>query len=81
MSEKVEREKDKPEGNITEENLVDDQTPKDSEENSTSDISEVALAVRKGEWGKGQERRQRLNDAGYDVKEVEAEVTKQLNKK
>lgn len=43
------------------------------------DISAIALEVRGGKWGKGQERRTRLSEAGYNVREVEAEVIRQSN--
>lgn len=86
MSDEDVREQDVPEGSISSEDLVQEPVNEDdsseSEESSAvtkMDISEVALEVRKGEWGKGQERRRRLSEAGYDVREVEAEVTRQLN--
>jgi CW_7 repeat len=43
-------------------------------------LSEVALAVGRGEWGVGQERRRRLSEAGYDPREVQAEVVRLRNK-
>jgi CW_7 repeat len=66
------RPKDKPEGAIEEENLVQEKPDKD--------LSGIVLEVREGKWGKGQERRKRLAEAGHDFREIEAEIVKQLNK-
>lgn len=41
--------------------------------------AEVAKEVFAGQWGVGQERRKKLAEAGYNVKEVEEEVTKLRN--
>lgn len=41
-------------------------------------VSEIARQVIGGEWGNGQERVQRLTEAGYDYKAVQAEVNRQL---
>jgi CW_7 repeat len=45
----------------------------------TEALTEVAIEVGEGEWGVGQERRQRLADAGYNPQEVEAEVVRLRN--
>lgn len=78
------RPEDKPEGAIGPEDLVgveeaaeEAKTEEDKEENNSLD--EVAQQVIAGEWGVGQERRRRLSEAGHDVQEVEARVTKLLN--
>ncbi len=82
MTAKKTRPEDVPEGAVTEENLVKEKPePKKSGDSAVKkmDLSEVAFEVRSGKWGVGQERRKKLSEAGYNVKEVEAEVTKQLN--
>jgi hypothetical protein len=40
---------------------------------------EVAQEVIEGKWGVGQDRRRRLDEAGYNVDAVKAEVTRRLN--
>lgn len=57
---------------------VPDARPK-VEKKADSSVSKVAEEVRMGKWGIGQERRKALADAGYNVKEVEAEVIRQSN--
>ena len=42
-------------------------------------LSEVALEVINGEWGNGNDRRQRLTRAGYDFNKVQAEVNRLLS--
>lgn len=42
-------------------------------------ISEIALEVINGEWGYGNDRRQRLTRAGYNYTEVQAEVNRLLS--
>lgn len=97
MSDQV-SEQDKPEGAISEENLVnaqevipeqeDDETEAeesgddedaDLETTGENSIEEVAKAVLRGDWGEGQDQRLRLSEAGYDHKEVQAEVTRLRN--
>jgi hypothetical protein len=81
-SHKVTREQDKPEGAISEENLVQEPPPEekpDDKKVTKSDLKKIALEVREGKWGVGQERRKKLDDAGYNAKDVEDEVTRQLN--
>lgn len=41
-------------------------------------VSEIAAEVLNGKWGNGDERRQRLEAAGYDYAAVQAEVNKLL---
>lgn len=38
------------------------------------DISAIALEVRGGKWGKGQERRTRLSEAGYNVRKLKPKL-------
>lgn len=42
-------------------------------------VKDVALEVINGVWGNGEERRQRLEAAGYDYNKVQAAVNKILN--
>ena len=49
------------------------------EDTGELDISEIAQQVIEGKWGVGQERRTKLSEAGYNVKDVEAEVNWILN--
>lgn len=44
-------------------------------------VHEVALEVRAGLWGNGQDRIDRLTAAGYDAEDVQAEVNKILKNK
>lgn len=50
----------------------------DDEESDTS-LDAIAREVLAGEWGQGQARRLKLSEAGYNPKEVEAEVTRIRN--
>lgn len=43
-------------------------------------LTEVAREVLDGKWGNGNDRRQRLTKAGYDFKQVQAEVNRLLGK-
>ena len=43
-------------------------------------VSEVAQEVLQGKWGNGQERKNRLTQAGYDYNTVQAEVNKLVGK-
>lgn len=56
----------------------DDDKDDDSESEST-DASDIARQVIAGHWGRGNDRKQRLMDAGYDVAEVSAEMKKIFN--
>jgi hypothetical protein len=42
-------------------------------------INEVAREVLAGKWGRGQIRKKRLQDAGFDVAAVSEEITRILN--
>ena len=42
-------------------------------------VKEVALEVINGYWGNGEERRQRLEAAGYDYNVIQSAVNKILN--
>jgi hypothetical protein len=57
----------------------DDDDEKEDDDESDS-LKEVAEAVLRGEYGKGQEKRLRLAEAGYNHREVDEEVTRILNK-
>jgi hypothetical protein len=56
------------------------ETPEGSTEEGTKTIEEVAQEVIAGHWGRGQRRRKDLAAAGYDVFEVDQEVSKIFNK-
>lgn len=45
---------------------------------AASDLDEVAWSVIRGDWGNGQERVDRLTDAGYDVQVVQELVNEKL---
>ena len=42
------------------------------------DIDSIATEVIQGDWGNGEERRERLEQAGYDYDAVQARVNKML---
>jgi CW_7 repeat len=79
------KETDEPEGAIGPEDLVQPETTyevpdaRPKVEHEVSDVSDIAVEVMAGKWGTGQDRRKRLSDAGYNVKEVEDEVVRRLN--
>jgi CW_7 repeat len=59
---------------------VEDTVDEDNDESeSKQSLTEVAEAVGRGEYGTGQERRLKLAEAGYDPKEVEAEIVRLRN--
>ena len=45
---------------------------------ATSDLDDLALSVIRGDWGNGQERVDRLTDAGYDAQVVQELVNEKL---
>lgn len=45
---------------------------------AASDLDEVAWSVIRGDWGDGQERVERLTDAGYDAQVVQELVNEKL---
>ena len=45
---------------------------------AASDLDELALSVIRGDWGNGQERVERLTDAGYDAQVVQELVNEKL---
>lgn len=49
------------------------------EEDHAAELSEVAREVIAGHWGRGNERKQRLQEAGYDVAKVSEEMAKIYN--
>lgn len=57
-----------------------EETPELSTEEGTKTVEEVAQEVIAGHWGRGQKRRKALAAAGYDVFEVDQEVSKIFNK-
>ena len=56
--------------------ILNDETPSNS---AGSDLDSVAQEVLQGLWGNGQERFNRLTDAGYDAEEVQDKVNSLLN--
>jgi N-acetylmuramoyl-L-alanine amidase len=50
------------------------------QESGNKTVNEVAQEVIAGYWGRGQKQKKRLADAGYDVTEVNEEVTKIFNR-
>jgi hypothetical protein len=64
------------EGSITPEELVpDEETPVESEE-STKTNKELATEVIAGYWGRGNDRKRRLEAAGHDYAAVSEEISK-----
>jgi lysozyme len=55
--------------------ILNDETPSNS---AGSDLDSVAQEVLQGLWGNGQERFNRLTDAGYDAEEVQDKVNSLL---
>ncbi len=55
--------------------ILNDETPSNS---ASSDLDSVAQEVLQGLWGNGQERFDRLTDAGYDAEEVQDKVNSLL---
>ena len=51
----------------------------ESESNETKSDEDVAREVLEGKWGKGQEIRVRLADAGYDHNKIRKAVVRLLN--
>lgn len=43
-------------------------------------VTEIAHEVLAGKWGRGNIRKKRLHDAGYDADEVSAEISKIINR-
>lgn len=54
-------------------------TPDPEPTTPTKSVHEVALEVINGQWGNGEERKQRLKAAGYDYDKVQDEVNKIYN--
>lgn len=89
MTDEEVRDEDRPEGAITDAELVqpdevvgevdEDEEVEVVDDDDSKSLSNVAQEVREGKWGQGQERRRKLEDAGFDPNEVEAEVTRLLN--
>ena len=46
---------------------------------NTKSVDEVAKEVIQGKWGNGAERKRRLEDAGYNYKEVQSKVNELLS--
>lgn len=53
--------------------------PEQPETDEAKSVHHVAKQVLAGEWGRGQERRVALANAGYDPNEVQQEVVRLLN--
>ena len=53
----------------------------EGENQSTDNEEEIAKEVIAGRWGRGQRRRKRLEDAGYDVDAVNKKVSEIFNRK
>lgn len=62
-------------------NIVAYARPKYKTESPKKSIEEIAAEVIAGKWGMGNDRRQRLSNAGYDYKEVQELVNKILGGK
>lgn len=48
--------------------------------NFKKSVSEIATEVIRGNWGNGEERKRRLEEAGYNYHQVQDEVNRQLRK-
>lgn len=66
-------------GNALDCNYYYGETAESSPAPARKSVSELAVEVIAGKWGNGADRRQRLNDAGYDYNAVQSEVNKRLN--
>jgi hypothetical protein len=60
--------------------VLDSPPKKDSSSKAKASLEDVAKEVVNGDWGKGQERRKKLSEAGFNVNEVEEAVVKLMNK-
>ena len=46
---------------------------------SAKSVGEIAKEVIRGDWGNGQERKQKLTAAGYDYSVIQKKVNEMLN--
>jgi CW_7 repeat len=70
---------EEPDPSKVDEDAADEEEDDDLESTGENSITEVAKAVLRGDWGQGQEQRQRLSEAGYNANEVQEEVTRLRN--
>jgi CW_7 repeat len=70
---------DEPEGAITEDNLVRSKNPSSGKRQSDLKLSDQALESLAGHWGRGLQRRERLEAEGYDADKVQDEINQWLN--
>lgn len=63
------------------EELVPEEEPQVESQpaNDVFTLEEVAKQAARGEWGNPQQRRLRLQQAGYDPNEVQREIVRQAN--
>jgi hypothetical protein len=66
-------------GTMADESVPSVEEDTESRDQSGLSLYEVAKQAAAGEWGQGQERRNRLAAAGYDHNEVHREVVRILN--
>ena len=59
--------------------MSEEETVPEEEVEVDSSIHEIAREVIAGRWGRGLTRKRRLQEAGYDVSEISAEITKIFN--
>jgi CW_7 repeat len=59
--------------------VEDDDDDKEDDDESDNSLDKVVEEVLAGEWGKGQDQRRRLAEAGYNANEVRAAVTRKRN--
>lgn len=67
------------EGTVHAEDLVQE-VPQPEENAPAAGYPQIAREVIAGRWGRGNARKKRLRDAGYDVAEVNDEIAKILNR-
>lgn len=59
--------------------VPEEPTPESNTDSSTTE--QIAREVIAGRWGRGNNRKKRLEDAGYNVETVNAKITEILNQK
>ena len=63
------------------EEVDDGEDGSEAAQHALASVADVAKEVIAGDWGIGQGRRLALSKAGYNVKDVEAEVSRIANKR